>query len=199
MTKFLSLLAVLCVFSNDAFAGKQRQQPPILDESALPTCVDRNRSAMRSNNEEVIRWKTATENQYKDRALVIGSLVSVLQERKSHLHIQIDMDPTSGQGTEDHIEIIYNRAFGEVDKSIHPGMPVAACGDYITSRERAGNYPASPVGAIVHWVHASNNPGKHAHGFLSIAGVIYGNEGEASNGQHRYLEALTSILSPSFL
>lgn len=201
MNKFLGLLSVLCLFSVsiNVEAGKRPVNPdPGQVEERLPVCLDKNRSQFRSNNEEVIRWKVQTKNQYKDRALVIGSLVGVIQDRPSHLHLQVDMDPANQRGNEDQIEIIYNKEFGAV-AAARPGVTVAACGDYITSRERSGNYPASPVGAIVHWVHASNNEAKHAHGFLSVDGILYGNEGDAKQGNRNLLpETLVPSLTASY-
>jgi len=183
--KILSLVLCLFVVSIQANA-KPQQRAPGFDtiEKNLPICVDKNRTEFRSNNEEVIRWKRDTKNQYQDRALVI-TLVGVLLDRASHLHLQIDLDPAQNRGNDDQIEIVYNKSFGAVPAQ-RPGVVVAACGDYITARDRSGNYPPSPVGAIVHWVHASNNESKHAHGFLSVNGVVYGNEGDAKNGRNHF-------------
>lgn len=145
-------------------------------EAKYPTCMDFDRRPLPVNNDEVLKWKDNTPNQYKDRALVVGSLVGVLLDRKSHLHLEMDLTPEQGSADrDDHVEIIYNKEFGNVDK-IAPGLEVVACGDYITSNAQSGPYKPSPVGAIVHWVHASNNTEKHVHGFLMIGGKMFGQE-----------------------
>jgi hypothetical protein len=193
--KILNLVLCLILVSVQANA-KPQQRGPDFDtiEKSLPVCVDKDRAQFRSNNEEVIRWKKQTQNQYKDRALVIGTLVGVLLDRSSHLHLQIDLDPAQNRGNDDQIEIVYNKSFGAVPAQ-RPGVVVAACGDYITARDRSGNFPPSPVGAVVHWVHASNNEGKHAHGFLSVNGVVYGNEGDAKKGRGNYFSFFPALLN----
>lgn len=151
--------------------------------SALPICLDKDRRPIQgNNNEEVLKWKDTTKNQYLDRALIVGKFVGVLLDRQSHLQIEVDLGQGgNGQGKKDSIEIIYNKEFGAIP-GIRPGATIAACGDYITSREQAGRYPPSPAGAIVHWVHASNNPEKHPSGFVAVDGVVYGNAGDANKG-----------------
>lgn len=179
-------LAVLCLAPSVSEAKKKEWQPsapaaPSFGdvEKVIPICRDRNRAEMRTNNDEVIKWKETTKNQYLDRALIIGKLVRVIQQRPSHTHLEIDLEDSQSIGDADHIEIIYNREFGDV-KNVKAGDLVAACGDYITSNADTGRYKPSPNGAIVHWVHASNNPSKHSHGFLNIAGTLYGYEGDGA-------------------
>jgi hypothetical protein len=146
-------------------------------EAAYPTCLDFDRRPLTVNNDEVLKWKENTPNQYKDRALVVGSLVKVLLDRKSHLHLEMDLTPEHGaEDRDDHVEIVYNKEFGSVGK-IAPGQEIVACGDYITSVAQSGPFKPSPVGAIVHWVHASNNTERHVHGFLMIGGKMFGQEG----------------------
>lgn len=143
--------------------------------SRLPACNDERGRPMQVDNDRVIRLKKTTKNQYKDRALVTGVLVGVLQDRKSHLHLDVFLgEGLSGTGKESDIEVIYNKAFDHVDsRSLRPGMEVSACGDFINSFERAGRYPASPVGAILHWVHMAPRP-PHQSGWLIIDGRLYG-------------------------
>jgi hypothetical protein len=146
------------------------------EAGALPTCVDRRGQPMAVNNEEVIRWKESSPNQYRNRALVQGSLVRILLDRRTHLHLEVDLSPVSPDGDRaDHIEIIYNKKFGRLDE-FSPGQDVVACGVYITAREQAGPYRPSPVGAVVHWVHSSYNERKHPSGFLAIDGKVFGRE-----------------------
>ncbi|MCO5141825.1 MAG: hypothetical protein M9962_01900 [Oligoflexia bacterium] len=147
--------------------------------AALPECKDQNRKPMRENNRQVLDWKRSSKNQFKSRALIVGELKSTILNRGSHLHLQVDLFKDIGDETDtiDHIEIVYNKSFGNIT-NLQPGAEVVACGDYITAREKAGNYPPSPMGAIVHWVHASNNPQKHSSGYLLIDGELYGYEGD---------------------
>lgn len=148
--------------------------------SGYPSCVDFDRRPLEVNNGEVLQWKEKTPNQYKDRALIVGSLVSVILDRKSHLHLEMDLTPEEGSDDrDDHIEIVYNKEFGRVDR-LEKGLEIVACGDYITSTEQSGPFKPSPLGAIVHWVHASNNTQKHAHGFLMIDGKLFGHEQSVS-------------------
>lgn len=160
----LVLLGILCALATSAAEASPK----------LPNCMGENRTPLAANNEQVLVWKEETPNQFQARALVVGRLVKVLLDRKSHLHLEIDIG-TAGSplARDEHIEIVYNKKFGSVN-GVATGAEVAACGDYITAREKAGNYPPSPVGAIIHWVHMSPNPGKHPSGFLMIDKELFG-------------------------
>lgn len=147
----------------------------------VPVCLDKDRRPITgNNNSEVLKWKTQTPNQYLDRALIVGKFVKVLLDRKSHLQIEVDLSANGSSGPADHIEIIYNKEFGAIPP-IPAGATIAACGDYITASAQSGPYPPSPMGAIVHWVHASNKPEKHAHGYVLVNGVVYGHSGDAKH------------------
>jgi hypothetical protein len=188
MRVFLPLVALVCALGFNVaaeakgWAGQDQNQNQ--SQEALPICLDRQQKPIEgNNNDQVLYWKTHSQNQYHDRALVSGVLVGVFLDRRSHLQLDVDLDPsTAGGALGDHIEIIYNKSFGQVGE-FRPGDKVEACGDYITSTKQAGHYPPSPAGAILHWVHKSNNPGRHADGFLAIGGVVYGMEGD--EGGHR--------------
>jgi hypothetical protein len=189
MRLHLYVLAVVCVlgFASAAEAKKQKWvDVPAVEETNLPTCLDKNRQAIRGdNNAEVLRWKEQTKNQYKDRALISGVLVGVILDRKSHLHLEVNLTgDENSKDAREHIEIVYNKSFGEV-AAVSPGMKVQACGDYITSNEQSGPYKPSPMGAIVHWVHKSNTPDRHASGFLAIDGKVYGLEDEKGGRNDR--------------
>jgi hypothetical protein len=122
-------------------------------------------SALSVNNDEVLEWKRKTKAQYKDRALVKGTVVREIRSRSTHEHFEIRI----GQGRTDVLEVVYNREFGELP-AIQPGMQVEACGDYITVKN-------SPSGAIIHWVHynpGDRDGGKHEHGYVVLDGVQYG-------------------------
>lgn len=189
---FLALLAAF-TFTNDAFARKNPwnpnpgSQPSKPVSGQLPECLDRSRQPIRdNNNEQVVRWKTEQKNQYMDRALVTGKFVKLLNNKTSHLHFDMELDARADarNPAANHLEVVYNREFGDI-ANIRDGAVVVACGDFINSFAQAGRYPPSPVGAIIHWVHQSNNVGKHAHGFVAIDGVVYGDEGDAINGDSR--------------
>jgi hypothetical protein len=161
------------------------------EASNLPACLGKDKKPMAPNNEQVLNWKENSPNQYKDRGFVMGKLVGVTLDRKSHLQLAIDIGVAgSPQAREEQIEIIYNKEFGSVG-SFTSGMDVAACGDYITAREKAGNYVPSPLGAIIHWVHVSPDPKKHASGFLAINGKVFGQQMPAQ--PRGFFEALTEM------
>jgi hypothetical protein len=120
------------------------------------------------NNGQVLDWKTTTPNTYLDRAHVRGTVGDVYPDKNGHHHFQLVMGPSSSET----VEIIFNEDFGTTP-DIENGMSVEACGDFINEFQPANGYPASPDGAIVHWVHQSNSP-KHASGYLIIDGTLYG-------------------------
>lgn len=175
--------------SVDAHAKKKHYNPPSqgdTTESApvgVPECLDKDRRAIQgNNNSEVLKWKTQTPNQYHDRALIVGKFVKVLLDRQSHLQFEVDLSNGSSDGVSEHIEIIYNKEFGEIP-AIPAGASIAACGDYITASAQSGPYPPSPMGAIIHWVHASNNPQKHANGYVMVNGKVFGYAGDANKNR----------------
>lgn len=140
----------------------------------LPDCRDNDGRSIRVDNEHVLNLKRTTKNQYKDRAHIKGVLVGILKDRQSHLHLDVYIgESRSGTGRDSDIEIIYNKAFGQVRENLRPGMEVTACGDFINAFKQAGRYPPSPAGAILHWVHMSPRPG-HQNGFMAIDGRLYG-------------------------
>jgi hypothetical protein len=61
-----------------------------------------------------------------------------------------------------------------INNEVSAGAQIEACGDYITSNAPSGHFPASPDGAIVHWVHQSPNPKSHDSGFIVVNGVVCG-------------------------
>ncbi|HAR42388.1 MAG TPA: hypothetical protein DCS07_07110 [Bdellovibrionales bacterium] len=146
-----------------------------------PDCLKNNVGVLPVMNEQVLRWKKESKNQYKDRALIQGRSVRLIKTTKSHVHIEVQI----GDGQKDQIEIIYNKEFGALPK-IRGGMSIEACGEYITSREPAGGYQASPNGALIHWVHMNRKPGPGAHedGFLVIDNVTYGFNPKAAQVPH---------------
>ncbi len=131
-------------------------------------CMDRGQ-AIPVNNQQVITWKHSTANQFLARAHVLGTLTRLYPDHNGHTHFEIQIAPTS-DGT---LEIVYNQSFGALP-ALSPGMPVEACGDYITSIAQSGPYPPSPDGAILHWVHRNPSGQGHDSGFLVINGAVCG-------------------------
>jgi hypothetical protein len=126
------------------------------------------------NNRQVLHWKRTTENQFRERAHVEGRIVQIFPDRNDHEHFVIAL----GRNEEDVLEVIYNKDFGQLP-TLREGMMVEACGDYITSTSRSGPYPASPAGAIIHWIHMNPKNRGHEPGFLMVEGRLYGDD--ASN------------------
>ena len=130
----------------------------------IPDCS----GALNINNEDVLKWKTSTPNQFKARGHIEGTLQKTFKDKTGHKHWEIRI----GDKSKDLIELIYNEDFGRLPES-YIGMKIEACGDYITSNKPTGNLPASPDGAIIHWVHISSTP-KHPSGFVVVDGTVYG-------------------------
>jgi hypothetical protein len=191
LKNFLVLIALLSLLSTgEAFARKgpwvppTPTQPPPQDPRNQPECLVSRNVPMTVNNEEIVRWKDSQPNQFRERGLITGRFVTFLVNKTSHLHIDVELDTPPIDPRDkfsNHLEVIYNREFGDVT-NIKPGDRVAACGDFITATKQSGPYPPSPVGAIIHWVHKSNNTRKHADGFLMINNEVYGDEGDALKG-----------------
>jgi hypothetical protein len=133
-----------------------------------PDCLGSNGQSIGVDNNQVLQWETSTPNQFLARAHVSGTIVQLYPDHSGHNHFAIQIGP----GNTDLLEIVYNQDFGN---NLQPsvGDQVEACGDYITSTQQAGPYPASPCNAILHWVHESDTP-KHPSGFLMINGQLYG-------------------------
>ncbi len=144
------------------------------------------------NNEQVLKWKVDSQNQYLDRARVQGPIVRIYPDRSSHYHFAISLTGSNDPNGKDTIEVIYNLSFGSEVKP-RLGQMVEACGDYITSNAPSdgGNgrtYPASPDGAIIHWVHLAPPSSKHHSGYLVINGVL---TGQGSGNRRRHTESLS--------
>lgn len=135
-------------------------------------------------NAQLLEWKRSEPDQFSRRGHLAGIALKPYDDRSGHDHFPVRIGPDAN----DIIEVIYNQEFGDLP-AIVPGMQVEACGDFIVSKV-AGQYPKSPAGAIIHWVHASNTP-DHEHGYVIINGVLYGQKvparkqfpGRRPNGQ----------------
>ena len=170
IVKMLTIAFVSFLFASTSFAGRDGEQG---------VCMDGSRRIESYNNAQVLNWKTSTPNTWQGRGFVNGSVVEVVKDRSSHLHFVIKIGPAKT----DILEVIYNVSFGQLP-ALNPGTPVAICGDYITANDRSGRYPPSPAGAIIHWVHGSNN-NRHEDGFVAVNGTVYGQEGDARRGGGR--------------
>lgn len=166
---FLATSAAVLLFSLQGFSQSR---------SATPSCLAGGQELL-LNNETVLNWKATSKNQYRNRAHILGTLVKDLPDHSGHHHYEVQI----GANQNDLIEVIYNEQFGAVPAA-EPGTQFEACGDYITSNAPAGHFPASPDGAIVHWVHRSPNPKSHDSGFLVVNGVVCGQNTEAAGPKH---------------
>jgi len=158
---FLALLFCFPAFA--ASAGK------------VPTCLDDARRPMRIDNSRVLDLKRTTRSGYHDRGFVRGPLLSVVSTKGSHVRLDVYIGPEGSEprGAETSIELVYNRAFGQLGNRLEAGMDVVACGDFVNAFKQNGRYPPSPLGAIIHWLHMSPRP-NHVSGFLMIDGKLFG-------------------------
>lgn len=126
------------------------------------------------NNDQVLEWKAHTANTFTARGHVTGRVVKIYPDRNGHEHFAIQIGPRA----DDTVEIVYNQHFGPVPEP-RIGMPVEACGDYITSTAPSPGpngqvYPASPDKALIHWLHFAPRRSGHHSGYLMINGVLTG-------------------------
>jgi hypothetical protein len=159
--------------SGLSFAG---DAIPVCPEFTLRAQNGGNPGDLRVNNDEVLKWKTSTENQFHARGHVTGTIAKIYPDRNGHEHFSIKIGPNDT----DTVEIIYNQSFGQM---VEPrvGMPVEACGDYITSSAPSPGpagvtYPASPDGALIHWVHLAPPRSGHHSGYVMINGMLTGQD-----------------------
>jgi len=166
MKKITTVLGIMGFFST-AYMNAAYTAEIQADLTQPPPCLNDDGSTLAQNDNQVISWETTTRNQFLARAHVVGQIENIYANETGHAHFSIGLG--NGHST---LEVIYNLSFGELPR-LTPGMNVEACGDYITSNAAAGGYQASPDGAIIHWIHKSDNE-KHKSGYLSINGVTYG-------------------------
>ncbi|MBC7395993.1 MAG: DUF3465 domain-containing protein [Bdellovibrionales bacterium] len=144
--------------------------------TTAPDCLDNKGKALPVIDQQVIQWKSTTANQFLARARVQGVVSDIFPDHNGHTHFAIILSANP----KDNLEIIYNQSFGALPH-IAVGMNVEACGDYITSDAATTQYPASPAGAILHWIHRNPSSHGHASGYLMINGALYG-QGPGSGG-----------------
>jgi hypothetical protein len=159
LARTLAAASLGLLISVSAFAGTF---------SSAPECENNDGQPIAINNSQVLTWEKTTANQFLARANVEGDVVAIYPNQTGHNHfaIQIGSDPSQT------LEVIYDIGFGQLPQ-IQKGMHIQACGDYITSDEATSQYPVSPCGAIIHWVHMAPKP-THKNGFLMINGQVYG-------------------------
>ncbi|OFY99005.1 MAG: hypothetical protein A2Z97_01465 [Bdellovibrionales bacterium GWB1_52_6] len=145
---------------------------PSFADDVIPPCLAYGRD-LPNNTQQVLHWKRTTSNQFQERGHVTGVITEIYPDKNGHEHFQITMGKRPG----DTLEIIYNKDFGQIP-SIQFGMQVEACGDYITSTAQSGPYPASPDGAILHWIHMNPRGKGHDAGYLVLDGKLYGQEAD---------------------
>jgi hypothetical protein len=167
----IGLFIALVAWTDPTVADQRQQQGRFFCEgSPAQQGQFTNSSAGRVDNVQVLRWKLTTPNQFKARAIVTGRISQLYGVQGDHTHFAIQL----GRDPREILEVVYNNGFGNLPP-LRVGSVVIACGDYITATARSPQgHPASPAGAIVHWVHMSDN-GNHPSGFLQIDNVMYGN------------------------
>jgi hypothetical protein len=153
------------VLTFAALVSASFQAPAFADEPS-PDCLDGNKP-LQIDVHKVIGWMTTTKDDFHARARVEGRIVKVLPDQTGHDHFLIELGPKKGQ----ELQVVYNDKFGKLPQ-LAVGQVVEACGDYITVK----NDPKIKAKGIIHWVHESDNPKKHEHGFLKIDGLVYGDE-----------------------
>lgn len=163
------LSLVVALLGVDVHA-RQRSEPGRGQSEATTTAPDcmAGKQKLEIDNANVLNWKATSRDQFKGRARIKGTITKVYANTRSHTKLQATIGPSAG----DTVEIVYNDSFGRI-----PRLPLNAaievCGDYITARKPFRRYPASPDGALIHWVHRSNDSG-HPHGYVIIDGTVYG-------------------------
>ena len=158
--KFLNSAALTCLFFTRLALATDAIPPCEVHSSLLPI-----------DNANALHLEKTTANQYTTQAHVEGLITTVYPNRNGHNHFAIQLGDDASQG----IEVVYSIAFGALPQ-LTPGMKVEACGEFINSDAPTSQYPASPMGAIIHWVHTNLKQGANAHpsGFIVIDGALFG-------------------------
>lgn len=151
-----SLMVLLLLLLNSAFAG-----------DAIPRCLSKGKE-LQLDNAYALRFRNSETNQSSTRARIQGRVSRVFPDRNGHEHFEIQIGPNA----QDIVEVVYNQEFGEMPNPAI-GQQVEACGDFIVSNAPTVQYPASPSGAIIHWVHMNPRSG-HDSGYVVIDGRLYG-------------------------
>lgn len=181
---FLAFFVVSFLFTSITFHSYS-----YAEVDAAFNCEAENGSLLPVMNEQVLRWKRTTQNQFLARANVRGIIVKVLPPRKGHVHFVIaigkNMNPQS-MCESDTLEVVYNDEFGNLNPmtDLRQGQRVQACGDYITSIKPTQRYQPSPACGIIHWVHKNTRGGPHKDGYVFIEDRFYGKTPGQNAPQH---------------
>lgn len=135
-----------------------------LSSSRVPECLNYKNESMQFNENDLLYWRDNKRPNFSDRAFIRGIMVSVLKNKKSHTHFEIDLDMDL-LTSNDRIEVIYNNDFGQLPR-FRPGSSMVVCGDFIVE-------PDSKFNGIVHWTHMSPRS-NHLDGFLLINSTLTG-------------------------
>ena len=172
--KFVSILSLsltlAMAYVPASFAG-----------DAIPVCPANGRP-LAVNNDQVLNWKFGSPNQFRARGHIRGNVIRVYADHSGHDHFSIRI----GQRPQDTVEVIYNQEFGDLPQQMAPGTTVEACGDFIVSNAPSGPYPASPDGAIIHWVHVNPSGQGHDSGYLVINGNLFGQDASHAGPPPKY-------------
>ena len=139
--------------------------------NTAPNCLGADTRILPVINSQVLAWKDSTPNQFHARGHIEGTLQEIYPDHGGHHHWQVQIGSQPG----DNIEVIYNQDFGAIPTP-YVGMNVEACGDFINSNAPTPMYPASPDGAIIHWVHMNPDGKGHLPGFLMMDGTLCGQD-----------------------
>lgn len=150
---------------------------------AVPECFAK-KTVLPVNNEQVLQFKDRQPNQALTRGNILGTLTRIFPDKNGHTHFEINI----GNQSDDVVEVIFNDDFGPINMELKPGMRVQACGDFINSSKPAKQYPASPSGAIIHWLHLNPKNQGHEHGFLWIDGRLFGYDWDTARRADRLAE-----------
>ena len=146
---------------------------PLAWADVPPPCRDDNKEILQIDNPRALRIKKTEPNQTTVRAHIAGKLRKIYKDKSGHDHFSILI----GSKETDGVEVVYSHDFGQIpDARLKQGSEVEACGDFIVSKKKTERYPASPDGAVIHWVH--RNDGRrgsdHPDGYVLVDGVLYG-------------------------
>ena len=180
----ISMLAVFAAVNLISVEGWAADEIPNCPAYSLKSENGGDPGALQINNDEVLNWKSRTQNQFHARGHVRGELVKIYPDRNGHEHFSIRIGVTEAET----IEVVYNQAFGAMPEP-ELGMSVEVCGDYITSTApspgpNGQTYPASPDGAIIHWIHGAPQRSGHHSGWLYMNGVLVGYRPNSSDGKN---------------
>lgn len=160
------ILVLIAMSAGPTFAG-----------TPAPNCLGSQGQSLPEMDAQVILWKTTTPNQFLARAHIVGAISDIYPDHNGHTHFAVIFNARP----QDNLEIVYNQSFGMLPH-LAVGMTVEACGDYITSDAPTTQYPASPAGAILHWIHRNPKGAGHPSGYLMINGSVYGQGSGSGQG-----------------